>query len=217
MKNKKFRIANYAIAIFHILLAGILYPSLPQQIPMNWGFNGTVSYSDKHQLFFLCGMALFMAFLFDILPKIDPRNKNYVKFGSYYDYFCIFMQIFLLIMTGIILMESFRPGSLSVPMIVMILTGILFVFLGNVMPKIKSNFYMGFKTPWTLSSEEVWYKTHRLGGKCFFLAGILMIALSFLANEKISFWLIMGAILIASALPMVMSYVWWKQEQKDAD
>lgn len=214
MKSKKLRIVNYIIAVCNLLTAAVFYPSLPERIPMNWGTDGSVSYNDKIQIFAMCGMAVLFAFLFDVLPKIDPRRKNYQKFGSYYDGFCIFMQLFLYIMTGIILVEAFRPGTVSVPMITMLLVGVLLLFIGNIMPKIKSNFYMGIKTPWALSSEEVWYKTHRLGGKCFFLCGIVMILSAFLPSKESAFWITMAVIMIACLVPGIMSYVWWRQEQR---
>ena len=214
MKNPKLRIVNYVLAICNLGLAAVLYPALPDQIPMNWGIDGTVSYNDKIQLFMLCGMSVLVAVMLDVLPHIDPRKKNYQKFGSYYDGFCIFMQAFLLGMTGIVLTESFRPGTISVPVVVMIIVGILFLFLGNMMPKVKSNFYMGIKTPWALSSDEVWRKTHRLGGKCFFLSGLIMIVSAFLPNQQFTFWLTMVCVLVACFIPGVMSYVWWRQEQK---
>lgn len=213
MKSPKLRIINYILAVCNFALAAILYPSLPEQIPLNWSTDGTVSYGDKYQIFLMCGMSVLFAFLFDILPKIDPRKKNYQKFSSFYDGFCIFMQGFLLVMTGIILTESFRPGTLSVPLIIMLSTGILFLFIGNFMPKLKSNFYMGIKTSWTLSSEEVWRKTHRLGGKCFCIAGIIMIVSAFLPDHTVTFWITMFCTIIAAIIPTVMSYIWWKQEQ----
>lgn len=213
MKNRKLRIAVYLLAAFHLLSTAVLYPSLPEQIPMNWGINGSVDYRDKHQLFLMCGLAVLLAVMFDVLPKIDPRRKNYQKFGSYYDGFCVLMQIFMLAMTGIILTETFRPGTISVPVITMLIVGILFLFIGNIMPKLKSNFYMGIKTPWSLSSEEVWRKTHRLGGKCFFLAGIVMIVSAFLPCQEFAFWAAFAAVMIACSIPGVMSYIWWKQEQ----
>lgn len=215
MKNRKFRITVYLLAAFNLLSMAVLYPFLPEQIPMNWGIDGSVDYSDKYQIFLMCGMAVLFAVLFDILPKIDPRKKNYQKFGSYYDGFCVLMQVFMLAMNGIILTETFRPGTVSVPTITLTIIGILFLFIGNIMPKIKSNFYMGIKTPWSLSSEEVWRKTHRLGGKCFFLAGIVMIVCSFLPFRELAFWGSFAVIMIACLIPGIMSYVWWKQEQKN--
>lgn len=213
MKNRIFRIANYILAVCNLLLAVIFYPSLPDRIPMHWDVNGTVGYSNKSQLFLMCGMAILFAVMFDVLPHIDPRKKNYQKFGPYYDGFCVIMQVFLLLMTGIILTESLRPGTLSVPMITMLGVGILFLFIGNIMPKVKSNFYMGIKTPWALSSEEVWRKTHRLGGKCFFLLGILMMISAFLPFRQFIYWMVFISVMVVCLIPAVMSYIWWKQEQ----
>lgn len=213
MTNKKMRIANYVLAVVSILLTAAVYPALPDRIPMHWDFAGNVSYDDKYQIFLLSGMAVAFAVMFDVLPKIDPRKRNYQKFGGYYDIFCVIMQVFLLVMNGIIILESFRPGSLSVPMVVQLAVGLLLLFMGNIMPKIKSNFYMGIKTPWTISSEQVWYKTHRLGGRCFFIAGLIMIAAAFLPQTEYAAVVILICVLASAVIPTVMSYVWWRKEQ----
>lgn len=125
MRNTKLRIVNYVIAVCNLLLAGVFYPLLPDRIPMNWSFDGTAAYSAKYEIFLMCGMGILIAFLLDVLPKIDPRRQNYQKFSSYYDSFCIVIQLFLLAMTGIILTESFRPGTVSVQYVVMLAVGLL--------------------------------------------------------------------------------------------
>lgn len=213
MKNRKLRIVNYLLSLGGVLLTAFCYPSLPEQIPMHWNIDGSVTYNSKGQIFLMCGMAVFFAFMVDVLPKIDPRRKNYRKFDAYYDSFCVIMQIFMLAMNGIILLESFRPGTVSVPMVTMTGVGILFLFIGNILPKIKSNFYMGIKTPWALSSDEVWRKTHRLGGKCFFLAGLFMLISAFLPSRKSVYLGTFLCVMTACILPGIMSYIWWKREQ----
>ncbi len=217
MKNRKLHILTYLLAIGSLLIAAILYPSLPDEIPTNWSFNGTVSYSGKITIFHICGMGILIAILMDLLPKIDPRRKNYLKFNKYYDIFCVFLQVFLLMMNLMILTESYRPGTLSVPTITMISIGLLLLIIGNMMPKFKSNFYFGIKTPWTLSSEEVWYKTHRLGGKCFFLIGLFLIICPLLPlKPTLIYTLTLLSLLPACLIPTIMSYLWWRQEQKSS-
>lgn len=213
MKNRKLRILTYLLALAGILLTAALYPILPEQIPTNWNMDGTVTYGSRYTIFITAGMGLLFAVLFDILPKIDPRRKNYEKFGRFYDLFCVLMEIFMLMINGVIITETLHPGTLSVPMFILLSTGILFVVIGNFMPKFKSNFYMGIKTPWTLSSDEVWRKTHRLGGRCFFLSGLLFIICAFLPESLISLCVI--AVLIACFIPGLMSWIWWRQEQKN--
>ena len=214
MKNPNMRILTYLLAVVSILLAAVLYTKLPEQIPTHWDLDGTVTYGGRHMIFLTAGMGLPMALLFDLLPRIDPRRQNYQKFGSYYDAFCVLIQLFVLGMNAVTITEALRPGTLSVPMIVMLFVGFLFLFIGNIMPKIKSNFYMGIKTPWTISSEEVWRKTHRLGGKCFFVAGLVSILGAFLPiRSSVIFAVYMTVILAAALIPGIMSYVWWRQEQ----
>lgn len=215
MKNRNLRIAVYVLAVFNLLVPALLYRKLPAQIPLNWDLDGSVGYGAKYQIFLMSGMGLLFAVLFDILPKIDPRRKNYQKFSSYYDGFCVFMELFLMIMTDVVLLEAFRPGTVSVPMITMLCVGVLFLFIGNMLPKVKSNFYMGIKTPWSLSSEEVWRKTHRLGGRCFFLAGLVMLLTAFLPWQKAAFWCTFACIAIACLIPTLMSYIWWRREQEE--
>ena len=87
MKNFKLRILCYAVAVCNLLLAAVFYLRLPDRIPMHWAMDGTVTYHPRHELFFMCGMGLLFALLFDLLPRIDPRRGNYQRFGTYYDGF----------------------------------------------------------------------------------------------------------------------------------
>jgi uncharacterized membrane protein len=88
------------------------------------------------------------------------------------------------------------------------------MFLGNILPKVRDNYFVGIKTPWTLSDSEVWRKTHRLGGYAFFFGGLLIALSSFLANTKILFILIMAVACFVSLVPNAMSYVWWRQKNR---
>lgn len=212
MKSHKARIITWLLAVISFLLPAALYPVLPDRIPTHWDLNGTITYSAKYMIFLTAGMGLLFAVLFDVLPKIDPRRQNYQKFGGYYDLFCVLMQVFVLVLNGISITEALRPGTLSVPTAVMIGIGLLFLFIGNIMPKFKSNFYMGIKTPWTISNEEVWRKTHRLGGKCFFFSGLICILCGFLPlKNSLLYGFCTFIILTAAFFPAVMSYIWWRK------
>ena len=139
-----------------------------------------------------------MAFLFDYLPQIDPRRRNYVKFNAYYDTFCVFLQVFLLIMLGITLSESFFPGHISVGKIVTLAIGVLFMFIG--------------KTPWTLSDEEIWLRTHRFAGKTMFAAGAAAVILGWSITDRWSGYVIVAMLLASAFVPCLMSYIWWRQK-----
>ena len=89
---------------------------------------------------------------------------------------------------GIALVEAFRPGTVSMGRVVSALVGLLFLFLGNLMGKVKPNFFMGIRNPWTLSDPDVWNRTHRLGGGLFFLAGLAAVVSAPLLPEQVTFW-----------------------------
>ena len=92
----------------------------------------------------------------------------------------------------------------------MIAIGILFIIIGNLLPKVKQNFFMGIKTPWTLADEHVWYATHRFSGKLWFVLGLVMCACGFVPDT------VMGPIILISAtvaviVPIVYSYIVYKK------
>lgn len=214
MTNKKNVILMWILALIPLISVAILYGKLPAEVPMHWGVDGTVGYGPKYQLFIIGGLSLFMAAMFQFMPKIDPRKNNYGKFGKYYDLFCIFMELFLMIVMGIVLSESLYPGKISVGHIVPLFCSILFIFLGNIMPKIKNNFFFGFKTPWTLSDPDVWNKTHRLSGILMFITGFITLIGTFILPQEALFVVMMSLIVIATLIPGVMSYIWYKRTHR---
>lgn len=121
------------------------------------------------------------------------------------------MQIFILVMVGIILTESFRPGTIEVSTVVTAMCGVLFMMIGNMAPKFRQNFFCGFRTPWALANETVWNKTHRLGGKLMFGAGILGFLGAFSPWEIMKFVMLFVPLIAASIIPYVMSYVWFRR------
>ena len=209
-KNRSKRII-WILAVLSPVLGAAAYPFLPEQVPMHWGLDGTVSYEGKGTFIFMALLPLLLAALLIYLPKMDPRKKNYTKFSKYYDYFCMFMMVFLLLVNLIVVSESFFPGRISVGIVIQLLIGVLFLFLGNMMPKFKSNFFVGIKTPWTLSNTDVWNRTHRLAGGMMFAAGLLIILTCFWLPQEISFWLLMVLVMISVLVPTVMSYLWYKK------
>lgn len=210
MKNKKLRIANYVIALLTLLVIGCLYPHLPSQIPTNWGFDGHISYGPKSTIWTMGGLFLLLAFLFDFMPRIDPRKKNYQKFGQIYDIFCVGMQVFMAITAGIILSESFHPGRINAPKIILLMLSVLFLCIGNSLPKIQSNFFMGIKTPWTLSSEDIWRKTHRLAGRLYVACGIMILVSTLFLPIKVTAVLLLVSVLGSSIGVCLASYLWWR-------
>jgi len=213
MKNKRNIILMWIFALIPVLLVAILYPHLPDIVPTNFGFDGTVNtYGPKSTLWMLGGMCPLLALLFQFLPFIDPRKRNYAKFQKYYDIFCIGTELFLLVIVGLLLTEIVRPGTVSIVRSITALISILFIFLGNMMGKIKPNFFFGIRTPWTIADPDIWGRTHTLGGKLWFFTGLVLLPASLLLPEKIFFIIMMVGILGSSLLVCILSYLWFKQK-----
>lgn len=206
------------LALLPIAVTLYLYPSLPDKIPMQWGFDGKVGrYDDKASIFGVLALSPIMAVMFPIMPKIDPRKRNYAKFSSAYEAAVIMLLLFLAVMDFIVLSESLYPNRISVSTVAMVGLGLMFVFLGNMMPKVKSNFYMGLRNPWALSDPDVWNKTHRLGGRLMFGCGIFFCICPFILPEKAAFSAVMAVVIIIGVIPAVASFIWYKQRHKDEE
>ena len=109
--------------------------------------------------------------------------------------------------------ETLRPGTVSIGRAMTALISILLILLGNMMGKIKHNYFFGIRTPWTLADPDVWNRTHALGGKLWFALGIVLLPCSLLLPEQAFFVVLMGGLLGTTALVIVLSYLWYRQKQ----
>ena len=214
MKRKGSILAMWLLALLPLVLVAVFYARLPDEVPMHWGFDGEIDrYGSKNELWLIGALGPLFALLFQFLPRLDPKKRNYERFHTYYEAFALVLVAFIAVMMGIALLESFRPGTLSMGRVVSALVGLLFVFIGNLMGKVKPNFFMGIRTPWTLSDPDVWNRTHRLGGGLFFLAGLATVASALLLPEQVTFWVLLAGVLLAALVPTVMSYVWYRRRE----
>ncbi len=215
MKNKRgIIVATWILAVLPLVLCLAAFPFLPERIPMHWDVDGTVAYQGKGSLLGMAALSPLLAAMLFALPKIDPKKDNYSRFSKYYSFFGIFLMAFLLVCDLIVLSESFFPGRISVGTAVQALVGVLLLFVGNMMPKIKSNFFMGLKNPWTLSSPDVWNRAHRLAGALLFLTGLVILLTCFWLPPAFSFWLIGGMGVLSVLVPTVLSYIWYQRLPK---
>lgn len=212
-KTTKMQIFISILSLLPLVLVLAVYSKLPDKVPMQWSLNGNIRYDDKNNLFIMAIMTIGFAIMFPLLPKIDPKKKNYNKFGSSYQGFQVFIMLFMLFVTAFCIIEAFRPHTLNVPMLACILLGILFAVIGNMMPRFRSNWFCGIRTPWTMSSDENWTKTHRLGGKIFFTAGIIILFYALVPSEYFYSEIITIVLIIACIVPSVYSYLLYKKEE----
>lgn len=200
----------FLLPVVMLLLAAAVYPRLPQEIPGHFGFSGEVDRYDAKITIFLPGLiTLAVPALNELLCRIDPKKQNYQKFGKEAVSILFFTEL-LLLMTELCIILFALGYPLSIHRIIPILVGILLMLCGNFMPRFRQNFYWGIKTPWTLSNETVWFKTHRFGGKMFFIVGFMM-ALTPFVSASWSLPILLILILALAAAPVLYSYLEYRK------
>lgn len=216
MKSKRNIALVWGISLIPVIILMIVYGKMPETVPTNFGFDGEINaYGPKSTLWLLAGMGVLMAALFQFMPLIDPRKRNYAKFQKYYDGFAIFMELFLLGTNCLMYTEILRPGTVSIGRAVTVLISLLFILMGNMMGKIKHNYFFGIKTPWTLADPDVWNRTHRVGGRMWFVIGVLLLPCCLLLPEKVFFVLLVVGILGSTALLFALSYLWYRGKHQE--
>jgi uncharacterized membrane protein len=214
MKNKKAIVAMWVLALVPAVLVALAWPYLPEQVPTHWGLDGQVNgYSAPAMLWVMAAVSPAVALLLQVLPRLDPRRENYGRFQGSYDFFGVVFALFYALIMGLTLWAVFRPERVNMGKAVGVLVGVLFIVVGNMMGKVKTNWFMGFRTPWALSDPDVWNKTQRLGGWVMFLAGLASVVLSLAASATVYaigfFTVLFGGIL----LTYYMSWRWYREKQ----
>jgi uncharacterized membrane protein len=210
MRNRWFGLVIAAVAVAFSIWA---YPKLPPTVATHWSINGTPNgFSSRGwALAIIPIMLVVMTLMFNVLPKIDPRHANYAKFLSTYWLFANSIVVFLLVAHVLILASGLGYG-VKIDRLMPIGVGLLFVILGNYLTRVEPNWFVGIRTPWTLSSDVVWRKTHRTAGWLIVLGGLLIAACAFLPRGAF-LPVFVSAILIMAVIPVVQSYVLWRREQ----
>ncbi|MFH1295050.1 MAG: DUF1648 domain-containing protein [bacterium] len=187
------------------------YPQLPDRIPSHWNVNGQIDgfMPKTFAAFFFPGLFIFVYLLLSVLPLMDPHKTNIELFENSYFWFKVTLLLFLAGIHFITIYAAFGK-EVDIGRFVSWGVGILFLFIGWMMPRIKKNYTIGIRLPWTLYSEVVWDKTHKLGSQLFMaLAGILLLA-SFLPGV-LTFWILMGGIILLMIILVAYSYLEYRK------
>jgi uncharacterized membrane protein len=196
------------------LLGLVAYPRLPEQVASHWNAADQVDGTMPRfwGAFIMPIISLVMLGLFLLIPVIDPLKANIAQFRRSFNVFIVLILLFLLylhILTTLwnLGVQGFRMSTAMLPAM-----GLLFIFVGVMLRQAKRNFSIGIRTPWTLSSDRVWDKTHRLGAVLFVVSGVVA-ALGALLPGPMSYWLVIGPVLLSTFIVLVYSFVLWREEQ----
>lgn len=203
------------IATLAVAISIWAYPSLPPQVATHWNLRGTPDDYSSRFVAVAIGplLVLGITLLFNVLPKFDPRRENYVKFLSTYWLFANAVIVFMLILHGVVIATGLGY-SVRIDRLMPLFIGLLFVIIGNYLTRVEPNWFVGIRTPWTLSSDTVWRKTHRTGGWLMVLGGLALASGAFLPGAML-LPLFIVTIVVVAVIPIVQSYVLWKRERHD--
>ena len=190
-----------------------VYSRLPEPLPVHWNLHGDVNrYGSRVEgAFALPAVMLLVWLLMHFLPTIDPRRANYAKFADTYN-LIINSLVALFAVMHVALLGTALGWPVSMERLVPALVGLEFVILGNALPRARPNWWFGIRTPWTLSSDRVWTRTHRVGGYLLAGAGVILLIAAALPRRW-TFALGVAAVLSAGFGSLVYSYFAWKQER----
>ncbi len=211
---RKTKFIALAIIALSFLIGIYFYNMMPEIMASHWNAQGEVDgYMTKFWALFLMPlMSLGLLLLFLVIPKIDPLKQNIEKFRKYFDMFIVLMLGFLFYVYLLTIFWNlgirFSMTQLMIPAM-----AALFYYCGILVENAKRNWFIGIRTPWTLSSEKVWEKTHKLGGKLFKGAG-LIILLGFVL-ESYALLFILVPVLFVSIYLIVYSYLEYQKEVRN--
>ncbi|MDD2646949.1 MAG: DUF1648 domain-containing protein [Patescibacteria group bacterium] len=210
MKTKLSNLIFIIIILASIVVGVWAYSRLPSVIATHWNAAGQVDgYMSKFWGIFLTPIIMiFMFILYLVIPKIDPLKTNIASFGKYYNLFWILFEVFLLYIYVLQLGWNFG-WQFNFSVMIIPAFAFLWYFLGAFLPKAKRNWFFGIRNPWTLSSDVVWEKTHRLAG-AFFKAAALISLIGFFFPSSSIFFVIIPVLAFAIAT-FIYSYVQFKK------
>lgn len=172
--GKRFFIGLLALCLFSFCIQLALYPSLPETVPIHWNASGEVDGWAGKPAALLMGILPFgIAVLLAVLPKIDPNRESYRKHMNIYRLLSALLVVFFIGVVWLVMLSALQ-FKLPVGGLISAGLGLILLFIGNYMPRIRPNYTFGIRLPWTLANETVWYKTHRFGGRLLMAAGILV-------------------------------------------
>ena len=199
--------ANFLSYLFIVAVVGVaawLYPALPDPVPVHWNIRGEADgwMGKPWGVVMLPAVAVFLFVVMRLIPAISPKGFRTDSFAGVFH----ILQVALVgfgSLVGILALLQASGRDVPLNQVIFAALGLLFMVLGNYFGKIRKNFFMGIRTPWTLASDEVWARTHRLGGWLFVLMGAILFAGAFFTITP--GWLL-GMVLLVALVPVIYSY-----------
>lgn len=215
MKRKTAFRLGLLIFLFVFAVCLIFYKRLPSELPIHFDVNNQAdSFASKEMaLFGINGFMLILYLFCYFVTNKDPKVEN--QGDKALNVVLIFVPILAILTSAITISYglNYRP---RIDLYLTLALSIMFILIGNYLPKTKRNYTLGIKLPWTLASDYVWEKTHRLAGYLWVIGGFISFIGTILFKDHISY-IFGGAIIIMVFIPMIYSYIIYEKIKKQAD
>ncbi len=214
--SKSLNISMYLIMAIPFIYLATVWKDLPETIAIHFNASGEADgFGSKNTLIYTLLLLILGVFLlFKVIPIIDPKKRIQQMGDSYQK-----VQFFVLALMSAIstfLIYTAASGGNSNNSILFAMMGFFFIALGNYMPTFKPNYFVGIRTPWTLESETNWRKTHRLGGKIFMIAGVIITLFSLLLDNEQAFIAMMTVIMLMVVILFGFSYLEYRRMEGES-
>ncbi|MEX0976644.1 MAG: SdpI family protein [Woeseia sp.] len=211
MSKDRANFLSYLFIIATVAVAAWIYPSLPDPMPSHWNSAGEV---DSHLpkpwgVMILPASAIFVFIVFRLIPVISPKGFKTGEFADVLNVFQVIMVGFVSLIGILVMLESLGI-DVRLNQVIYLAIGALFIVIGSYLRKVRKNFFVGFRTPWTLTNDDVWDKTHRLGGRLLIVVGLVFIAGAFFSINP--GWLV-AVVFTLLLVPVIYSYFLYRQAE----
>ena len=220
MNLRLFVIVGASLVVAMLAVSAWAWPQIPDaaQVPIHWGLDGEVDgYAPKAVgLLVLPAIGAGMLALLALIPRIEPRRENLQRSGSAYVAVGITVMAFEAAIHFVIVLVAVG-NDVDLASVAIVGAGAMFLVIGNFLGKTRSNWFFGIRTPWTLSSERSWSRTHRVGGWVFVAVGLVVIMGAVLGGPQVALWLMLGSLLAGPIGLVAYSYLVWRDDPARAE
>ncbi len=211
---KRALVISVTLAAVGLVASLVYWNRVPDPMPIHWGVHGQPDNWGPRAVGLLLGpgLCLLLPLLLPAVMRLDPRRDHVERSAEVAATLMITFAVLFLAIHALTLRAALSDSQQLPGNAVVLLIGGLLIVIGNLMPKLRSNWFMGIRTPWTLQSEKVWHRTHRVGGWTMVTGGVIAILAALFTHDNALFGLSLTAILAGSLFPIPYSYFAWRQE-----
>jgi uncharacterized membrane protein len=203
MKNR-YLLLSILLVVVALVATGFLFGRVPDRVPLHWDIHGNVnSYGPRAAAFLMPGLMAGALVLFGLLPTLSPKRFSVDAFSDTYWYCALLLVALFGFVQATMLWGAIDKSQPDVARYLLAGIAVFMGMLGNVMGKVRRNFWIGVRTPWTLANERVWYSTHRLAAKTLVAASAIAFVAALAGWTAVSVWLVVAGVLVPAAYSLL--------------